>query len=43
MKPSRLVSALFVMLALAVGTLAAGGCTSATDAGASSTSSSGGY
>ncbi|MFM0227155.1 MULTISPECIES: hypothetical protein [Paraburkholderia] len=46
MKVSRILSAVFVLLALAGGTLATSACTSATDSGASSTSgsgSSGGY
>jgi hypothetical protein len=44
MKASRILSAVFVLLALALGSLATGGCTSATDGGASGTSgtSSGG-
>jgi uncharacterized membrane protein YgcG len=46
MKVSRLLSAVFVLLALALGSFAVSGCTSGTDSGASSTSggsSSGGY
>ncbi|MEM5458797.1 MULTISPECIES: hypothetical protein [Paraburkholderia] len=45
MKVSRILSAVFVLLALAGGTLATSACTSATDSGASSSSggSSGGY
>jgi uncharacterized membrane protein YgcG len=47
MKVSRILSAVFVLLALAGGTLATSACTSATDSGASSTSggssSGGGY
>ncbi|MFM0200117.1 hypothetical protein PQR53_09575 [Paraburkholderia fungorum] len=45
MKVSRLLSAAFVLLALALGSFTMSGCTSGTDSGASSTSgsSSGGY
>ncbi|WP_167361451.1 hypothetical protein [Paraburkholderia ginsengiterrae] len=47
MKVSRILSAVFVMLALALGSLATSGCTSTTDSGASSSSggsgSGGGY
>lgn len=45
MKVSRILSAAFVLLALALGSFAMSGCTSGTDSGASNTSggSSGGY
>ncbi|MFM0596599.1 MULTISPECIES: hypothetical protein [Paraburkholderia] len=46
MKSSRVLSAIFVLLALALGSLVTSACTSATDTGASSSSgngSSGGY
>ncbi|AXL53409.1 hypothetical protein DSC91_006807 [Paraburkholderia caffeinilytica] len=47
MKVSRILSAAFVLLALALGSLATSGCTSATDNSASGTSgntgSGGGY
>lgn len=47
MKVTRILSAVFVMLALGLGSLATSGCTSATDNGASGTSggsgSSSGY
>jgi hypothetical protein len=46
MKVSRILSAAFVLLALALGSLATSACTSATDSGASGASggtSSGGY
>jgi hypothetical protein len=47
MKVSRILSAAFVLLALALGSFAMSGCTSGTDSGASSTSggssSGGGY
>ncbi|MFP3566557.1 hypothetical protein [Paraburkholderia sp. SIMBA_030] len=42
MKATRILSTVFVLLALALGSLATSGCTSATDSGASSTSGSGG-
>ncbi len=42
MKVSRILSAVFVMLALAFGSLATSACTSTTDSGASSTSGGGG-
>ena len=47
MKATRILSAVFMVLALALGSFATSGCTSATDTGASGTSggsgSSGGY
>ncbi|SMG27062.1 hypothetical protein [Paraburkholderia susongensis] len=46
MKASRILSALFVLLALAFGTLTSGGCTSTGDntaSGSSGNSSGGGY
>jgi hypothetical protein len=46
MKASRILSAVFVLLALAFGSLATSGCTSATDnsaSGSSGNSSGGGY
>ncbi|CAB3807238.1 hypothetical protein LMG28614_06557 [Paraburkholderia ultramafica] len=42
MKASRILSAVFVLLALALGSLATSGCTSATDNGASGSSSNSG-
>jgi hypothetical protein len=42
MKASRILSAVFVLLALALGSLATSGCTSATDNSASGSSSNSG-
>lgn len=42
MKASRILSTVFVMLALAFGSLTTGACAATTDSGASSTSTSSG-